>query len=158
MRYSAILMAVSSAYEKVMLSLRVLIISLEYIMNRIGPSLEPWGTPYSDWCSLLVQLWILTLNLLQFKYCLNHFKHWPLIPFLSSMHSSFGCDNVSKALLKSTNITRHCFCSDRLWFITFCEIPQKLIDVFSFLESVLVFVYYVVFSYESIQHPHNYFF
>ena len=96
----------SSAYNSILLSgERLEPISFMNITNRIGPRIEPWGTPDATGRSLDCVLPITTLCALPERYSTKNFNRRPSILYCSlSFASIMSWFTESNALAKSKYI------------------------------------------------------
>ena len=97
-------------------------ISLRYIMNKIGPKIEPCGTPHcmvsSDDLLLSISIYCCLLQ----RYLWNHELTTPLIPIFVNLLSNILWLIVSNALLRSKNVAMVIFFvglsfSSAIWLI-----------------------------------------
>ena len=75
-----------------------------YIVNKIGPSTEPWGTPYFNVTGVDVHDPIWTVCVWSLRYDSNHLRATPLIPKdWFNRFNNFWWSMVSNAALKSSS-------------------------------------------------------
>ena len=105
-----------------------------YIVNTIGPSTDPWGTPHTndvgfDWVPL-----IRTDCDLPDKYDLNQFKAVPQIPSPDlSVSRSTSWSTVSKAALKSSIISNTLLLSSMALNMSSCTPVSAVSVLWNFL-------------------------
>ena len=74
-----------------------------YIVNKIGPSTEPWGTPYLNVISVDVHDPIWTVCVWSLRYDSNHLRSTPLIPkdwFNKFNNFWWSMQHLNQAVLK----------------------------------------------------------
>ena len=75
-----------------------------YIVNKIGPSTEPWGTPYFNVTCVDVQNPIWTVCVRSLRYDSNHLRAYLLFQKdWFNRYKNFWWSMVSNAALKSSN-------------------------------------------------------
>ena len=86
---------------------------LVYIINRIGPRMDPWGTPDITSVQLDVCPLTITLYSLPFKKLLIHDRTFSVMPYECTLVSCRLWGTVSKALSKPKQIVSTCLPSSR---------------------------------------------
>ena len=92
-----------------------------YIVNKIGPSTEPWGTPYFNVTGVDVHDPIWTVCVRSLRYDSNHLRATPLIPKdWFNRFNNFWWSMVSNAALKSSSTKMAPPSLSTAWSRSFC--------------------------------------
>ena len=89
--------------------------SLMNMMNKMGPTTLPWGTPRPTADQIDVHPLTLTHCRLPLRKASNHLRIFPCIPSASIFLSDLWCGTESNALAKSRKIAStvsHCYKND----------------------------------------------